>query len=76
MAYKLTSMGPWPRACSPTHGAIAARHRRRSGHETQAGDLWVASQHLASTFPRHNSVEDGWLTTRPIRTLTPNGFGL
>lgn len=28
------------------------------------------------TFPRHNTGEDGWLTTAPVRTFAPNGFGL
>ena len=27
-------------------------------------------------FPRRNTVEDGWLTTAPVRTFTPNGYGL
>lgn len=27
-------------------------------------------------FPRHNTAEDGWLTTAPVRTFTPNGYGL
>lgn len=28
------------------------------------------------TFPRHNTGEDGWLTTAPVRTFEPNGYGL
>ena len=27
-------------------------------------------------FPTHNSVEDGYLTTAPVRTFRPNDFGL
>ena len=27
-------------------------------------------------FPRTNTGEDGWLTTAPARTFSPNGFGL
>ncbi|MDX2376523.1 formylglycine-generating enzyme family protein [Microbacterium sp. LRZ72] len=27
-------------------------------------------------FPRHNTREDGWLTTAPVRTFEPNGYGL
>ncbi|MFI6316762.1 formylglycine-generating enzyme family protein [Nonomuraea sp. NPDC050556] len=27
-------------------------------------------------FPVHNSAEDGWLATAPVRTYPPNGFGL
>ena len=28
------------------------------------------------TFPAHNTREDGWMTTAPVRSYTPNGFGL
>ncbi|RYP86308.1 formylglycine-generating enzyme family protein [Nocardioides guangzhouensis] len=28
------------------------------------------------TFPQHNTVEDGHLTTAPVKSYTPNGFGL
>lgn len=27
-------------------------------------------------FPRRNTGEDGWLTTAPVRTFEPNGYGL
>jgi len=27
-------------------------------------------------FPRHNTVDDGYLGTAPVRTFPPNGFGL
>ncbi len=28
------------------------------------------------TFPQHNTVEDGHLTTAPVKTFRPNGYGL
>ncbi|GAA3738160.1 hypothetical protein GCM10022239_12240 [Leifsonia bigeumensis] len=28
------------------------------------------------TFPRVNTVDDGWLTTAPVETFSPNDFGL
>jgi len=28
------------------------------------------------TFPGHNTVEDGWATTAPVRSFEPNGLGL
>lgn len=28
------------------------------------------------TFPSDNTGEDGWLTTAPVRTYAPNGYGL
>lgn len=27
-------------------------------------------------FPEHNTAEDGWLTTAPVRSYPPNGLGL
>ncbi len=27
-------------------------------------------------FPTENSIEDGWSTTSPVRSYTPNGYGL
>ena len=27
-------------------------------------------------FPTHNTMEDGYLTTAPVRSFTPNGYGL
>ncbi len=27
-------------------------------------------------FPADNTVEDGWLTTAPVRSFAPNGYGL
>jgi formylglycine-generating enzyme len=27
-------------------------------------------------FPRRNTVEDGWLTTAPVRSFAPNGYGV
>ncbi|MEU4363679.1 formylglycine-generating enzyme family protein [Promicromonospora sp. NPDC023987] len=28
------------------------------------------------TFPRVNTLDDGWLTTAPVRSFEPNGYGL
>ncbi len=28
------------------------------------------------TFPTDNTVEDGWATTAPVRSMPPNGYGL
>jgi formylglycine-generating enzyme required for sulfatase activity len=27
-------------------------------------------------FPRHNSADDGWIATAPVKTYRPNGYGL
>lgn len=42
--------------------------------EVDAGG-WRANI-FQGTFPRENTVDDGWLTTAPVRSFTPNGFGL
>lgn len=36
----------------------------------------LARQHLPGEFPARNTAEDGWVTTAPVRTFTPNGYGL
>ena len=33
-------------------------------------NIWQGS------FPRLNTAEDGWLTTAPVESFEPNGFGL
>jgi formylglycine-generating enzyme len=38
--------------------------------EVDAGGWWRANIWQGS-FPRHNTVDDGWLTTAPVRTFTP-----
>jgi len=39
------------------------------------GGRWRANIWQGS-FPRSNTVEDGFLTTAPVRTFAPNGYGL
>ena len=36
----------------------------------------LASQHLAGPLPLEDTVEDGWLSTAPVRAFSPNGYGL
>lgn len=33
-------------------------------------NIWQGS------FPRHNTLADGWLTTAPVRSYSPNNYGL
>lgn len=42
--------------------------------EVDAGG-WRANI-FQGTFPTENTVEDGFLTTAPVRTFAPNGYGL
>lgn len=39
------------------------------------GGLWRANVWQGS-FPHHNTVADGWISTAPVRSFEPNGFGL
>lgn len=43
-------------------------------------ELTPGGEHLANiwqgSFPTHNSLEDGYLGTAPVRTFPPNGYGL
>nr|WP_255414257.1 formylglycine-generating enzyme family protein [Cellulomonas sp. PhB143] len=38
-------------------------------------DPWACNIFQGS-FPAENTVEDGWLTTAPVRSYAPNGYGL
>ncbi|WP_433674579.1 formylglycine-generating enzyme family protein [Microbacterium gorillae] len=38
-------------------------------------DGWRANI-FQGRFPAHNTGEDGWATTAPVRTFAPNGYGL
>ena len=51
------------------------------GAEYPWGDEPVDSPHWRAniwqgTFPAHNSIEDGWLATAPVRTFAPNSYVL
>lgn len=43
-------------------------------------ELALAGQHRCNiwqgTFPQQNTAEDGYLTTAPVRSFPPNGYGL
>jgi sulfatase modifying factor 1 len=39
------------------------------------GDAWRVNI-WQGTFPGTNTTEDGWLTTAPVRSFAPNGYGL
>ena len=41
----------------------------------RGGEKWRCNI-WQGVFPRSNTLEDGWLTTAPVRSYEPNGFGL
>jgi formylglycine-generating enzyme required for sulfatase activity len=41
----------------------------------ELGDEWQCNI-WQGAFPRHNTGADGWLTTAPVRSYSPNGYGL
>ena len=45
------------------------------GDELMDGDAWRVNI-FQGRFPAMNTTEDGWLTTAPVRTFAPNGYGL
>ena len=59
-------------------------HAARGGLEQQrypwGDDLTPDGEHRMNvwqgTFPRRNTVEDGYVGTAPVTTFTPNGYGL
>jgi formylglycine-generating enzyme len=45
------------------------------GDELRRGDRWPLNI-WQGRFPTHNTVEDGFLTTAPVKSYRPNGHGL
>jgi formylglycine-generating enzyme required for sulfatase activity len=58
----------------------AARGGRRGQRFPWGDELTPKGVHRANVwqgqFPAHNSGEDGWLATAPVRSFDPNDFGL
>jgi sulfatase modifying factor 1 len=46
------------------------------GNDLLASDGSWQANIWQGTFPTHNTGDDGWVTTAPVRSYTPNGFGL
>jgi formylglycine-generating enzyme len=45
------------------------------GDDLAPDDAWRCNI-WQGAFPSRNTAEDGWLTTAPVRTYRPNGYGL
>ncbi|MGL3150464.1 formylglycine-generating enzyme family protein [Microbacterium sp. A82] len=57
-----------------SRGGLAAKKYPWGDDEVDAGG-WRANIFQGS-FPRENTLEDGFLTTAPVRTFEPNGYGV
>ncbi len=57
-----------------SRGGLEGRKYPWGDEEVDAGG-WRANI-WQGDFPRHNTLDDGFLTTAPVRSFQPNGYGL
>jgi sulfatase modifying factor 1 len=56
-------------------GGLASKKYPWGDEEPDASGAWRANI-WQGDFPRTNTLDDGYLTTAPVRTFEPNGYGL
>ena len=56
-------------------GGLASKKYPWGDDEPDASGTWRANI-WQGDFPRTNTLDDGFLTTAPVRTFEPNGYGL
>nr|WP_298744237.1 formylglycine-generating enzyme family protein [uncultured Microbacterium sp.] len=56
-------------------GSLEAAKYPWGDEEVDAGGVWRANI-WQGEFPRTNTLDDGYLTTAPVRAFSPNGYGL
>lgn len=60
--------------CAARGGQAGQRYPWGNSETLETGE-WPCNI-WQGTFPGKNTLEDGWLTTAPVRTYQPNGYGL